>query len=466
MAHIVLITSGIASIYNANIELARRLARAGHRITYACPDDIRDHVEAQGLEFVQLSGPESSHSTPPHSGSAPAKALRWLARIPTVRRRRQQAIAALGAADFAETARALAPDLLLIDIELHQYIIAACAAGLPVALLSTWITLGKRPGVPPLHCFIVPGRGWSGSPLGIEWAWLRYRAWKRMQRLRQQIRSVGVSQYTVLKHFAAQVGFPFAAEVTPDEWLLPFSYRSLPVLCLNAFELDLPHTPAPGYTYVGPMVAAERREPPGQRIPPDLEALLADHAVARSSRPLIYCAFGAFFQGDDSAFVRRVVQAVAERPDWDVVIGLGGRGNPARFGPLPSHVRAYAWVPQLRLLAHADCAVIHAGISTINECIHFGVPMLAYPFKRTTDQMGNAARISYHGLGLVGDRDAESAEQIRLRIERVLRESSFSAAVRRMRDHAHRYEREARAEALVARLLQDGRTTGEPVPHG
>jgi zeaxanthin glucosyltransferase len=466
VAHLVLITSSIASIYNANIELARRLALAGHRVTYACPDNIRDLVEAQGLEFVQLPGPAGGHPVAARDGGGPVKILRWLARLPTVSQRQQQAIAALGVSGFAQLARTLAPDLLLIDVELHQYTIAARAAGLPVALLSTWIALCKRPGLPPLHRYIVPGQGWSGRPPGIEWAWLRYRAWKRWHALLQAVRSVGVSPYSVLKRFAAQVGFPFDAEVAPDQWLLPFPYRSLPVLSLNAFELDLPHVPAPGYFYVGPMVAAQRREPAGATVPPDLEALLADRATAPRARPLIYCAFGAFFQGDDSAFVKRVVQAVAERPDWDVVIGLGGRGEPARLGPLPGHVRAYGWVPQLRVLEQADCAVIHAGISTINECVHFGVPMLAYPFKRTTDQMGNAARITYHDLGIVGDRDADSAQQIRQRIERVLRARSFTAAVGRMRDHARRYEREARAEALVERLLQGGRQAVEPVAHG
>lgn len=465
MAHVVLITSGIASIANPNIELARRLALAGHCVTYASPDPLRASVEAYGLPFVQLAGPGEGPANELPAASGPhLKALRWLTRLPTIRQRRRQAVAALGAGAFARSARELAPDLLLIDVELHQYIIAARAAGLPVALLSTWIALNKGPGLPPLHRSAVPGQGWSGSPVGIEVAWLQYRAWKRWQRLFQQVRTVGVSPFAVLRHLADEVGFPFRAEVDPDQWLLPFSYRSLPVLCLNARELDLPHAPPPGYHHVGPMIASQRREPGGQSVPPELEALLAERTGP--SRPLIYCAFGAFFQGDDVSFLRRVVDAVAEHPEWDVVIGLGGRIDAGRLGPLPAHVRAYAWVPQLRVLERADCAVVHGGISTLNECVHFGVPMLVYPFKRVTDQEGNAARVIFHGLGLVGDRDADDAAQLRRQIERLLGDRSFATAVGRMRDHVRRYEGEGRAEGIVAQLLEAARQPQRHAPHG
>jgi UDP:flavonoid glycosyltransferase YjiC (YdhE family) len=456
LAQIVIVTSGIASIANANLELARRLALAGHRVTYASPDPIREAVEAQGLPFVQLPG-GGAHAAQPRTRGALQKALRWARGLASVRRRRREGVDALGAQEFARAVEALAPDLLVIDVELHPFIIAARARGLPVALSSNWIALNKRPGLPPLHTPIVPGRGRLGSPLGIELAWLRYRAWKRWRRLVEQARTGGVGPYAVLRQLARELGFPFEAEVDAGQWLLPFSYRALPVLCLNALELDLPHAPAPGYHYVGPMVPRERREAPGREVPAELEALLSH----RDSRPLIYCAFGAFFQGDDADFFRRVIAAVAPRTDWDVVIGLGGRVDPARLGPLPPHVRAYAWVPQLRALERAACAVVHGGISTINECVRLGVPMVAYPFKGVTDQEGNGARVAFHGLGLVGDRDADDAATIRGRIERVLADPQFAAAVSAMRQHVLRYEAEGRAEAVVAALLATAHNPSE-----
>jgi UDP:flavonoid glycosyltransferase YjiC (YdhE family) len=457
MAHIVFITSGIASIRNANFELARRLAAAGHRITYMSPDPIRDAVEAQGLPFIQLHQQAILPRTSPAPGIL-AKLRNWFAAWFQLEARLQHAVAALGTVAFVEQARALAPDLFLIDVELHEYVIAAAASTVPVALLSTWIALDKRPRVPPLHRPIIPGQGWAGSAFGIEWSWVQYRVWKWFRLRLDWLRTAGVSPSAVLQRHAEQAGFRFRAEVVFDQWLLPFSYRRLPVLCLNAYELDLPHQPLPHYCYVGPMVHHERRETPALQVSDattqELDVLLAQRATLDPPRPLIYCAFGAFFKGNDIDFVRRVVQAVAERPQWDVVVGLGGRLDISQLGPLPAHVRVYGWVPQLRVLAHADCAVIHTGISTINECIEHGVPMLAYPFKKTTDQMGNAARITYHHLGIVADRDTDDPERIRSRIERMLGDNTYRSAVRRMRDHFRRYADQQRAEACVQELLR------------
>jgi zeaxanthin glucosyltransferase len=458
MTTIVIITSGIASIRNANFELARRLVAAGHHVTYASPDPIHDAAAAQGLPFVQLRKAHQTIDSPQPRGLA--KILGWLAKWRTVQARREQEIAALGVHDFAETTRTLAPDLFLVDVELHEYVIAAAASAVPVALLSTWIALDKRPNLPPLHRGIVPGQGWSGSRLGIEWAWLRYRAWKRCQLALQWLRAAGASPAAVLRRYADQCGFPFRAQVDFDQWLLPFSYRTLPVLCLNAYELDLPHQPHSHYHYVGPMIQLERPERAADRLEADdaakLDALLARHAAPHHGRPLVYCAFGAFFKGDDRDFVRRVVAAVSACAEWDVVIGLGGRLDAGELGRLPAHVHVFPWVPQLRVLERARCAVIHGGISTINECIHFGVPMLAYPFKQTTDQMGNAARIAYHRLGIVADRDADAPERIRDRITRILEDETFRAGVLRLRAHATRYAEEQRAEALVATLTRVG----------
>jgi zeaxanthin glucosyltransferase len=141
-----------------------------------------------------------------------------------------------------------------------------------------------------------------------------------------------------------------------------------------------------------------------------------------------------------------------------VVLGLGGRIDVDALGRLPEHIRAYPWVPQLRVLERADCAVIHGGISTINECIHFGVPMLAYPFKHVTDQMGNAARIAYHGLGIAADRDRDTPERIRARVKRILEDETYHTAPRRMREVVRRYAVERTAEERVAQLLD---RTGE-----
>ena len=135
------------------------------------------------------------------------------------------------------------------------------------------------------------------------------------------------------------------------------------------------------------------------------------------------------------------------------MLGLGGQLAPKQLGELPSNVYAFRWVPQLSVLEHADCAIATAGINSLNECIYFGVPVLVYSLGHA-DQNGNAARVAYHGLGMVGDRDRDSAGVIRDRIQTLLTNSTYRQQVNRMRDCFHRYTREHRIVQVVEALLK------------
>lgn len=452
MAHIVLVTSGIASIHNAAFELARLLQENGHRITYASTADIRQTVTAQGLPYVQLN--KQQFTTLPDASASGGKLRKWLTRLAAPGVQREQALQHLPSRDFESQISPLHPDLIIIDIELNACIIAAAALKVPVALFSTWVSIFKRRGVPPLHLDIIPQVGWQGSPAGIEWAWFRYRVRKWLTTQWQRVRSVGADPISVLRTYANQTGFPFSTEVDRWQWLLPFSYRTLPVLCVNALEFDFPHSPHPAVYNTGAMIQLKRKDP----LPaPDQERL--DHLLASAGdAPLIYCAFGAFFEGDDLDFFQRVVKSATELPDYQFIIGLGGRWDAESLGALPENVHAFRWVPQLVVLERAHVAVIHAGISTINECIHFGVPMLVYPFTKTTDQMGNAARVRYHGLGIVSDRATDSPSIIAENIRQLLCDPVYKNALSKMQTVFEQYRRERRAVHIVESILASKHT--------
>ncbi len=433
MAHIVVIPYEIASKLYPTFELARRLQAAGHRVTFMGKLEMQPKVENAGFDFVRHNDDAKARRKSP-SGAA-AKIREWLSDIPRSRQRIQEGVAALRMGGFRETVDELMPHLLLIDVESHEYIIAAQQTGVPVALLSTFISMFKQPGVPPPHLPITPGVGWVGSPAGIEFAWFRYRVSKWLRHRRLWLRGAGADDVAILRAFARQVGFPFQSEVDFGQWLFPFSYRSLPVLSLNAAELDFPHKAHPNFHYIGTMIARAPDDPYASMGAADAERLrtiLTQHQNADSDRKLIYCAFGAFFQGDDTSFWQQVAGAVSAHPEWDVVFGLGGRLNADALVNIPTNVHAFRWVPQPYVLEHADCAVIHGGITTINECILAGVPMVVYPFD-TTDQHGSAVRVGYHKLGVVADRNTDDAGAIRQHIEHVLTDADIATHIRQMR---------------------------------
>ncbi|MEM6770268.1 MAG: nucleotide disphospho-sugar-binding domain-containing protein, partial [Bacteroidota bacterium] len=172
----------------------------------------------------------------------------------------------------------------------------------------------------------------------------------------------------------------------------------------------------------------------------------------------------------DADFLRRVVEAVAEEDDWKVILGLGGKlkandltvsgfssagaGEKPGQGAgenLPANVHAFSYVPQLKVLAVADLSINHGGIHTIHECLHFGVPMLVYSGKRS-DQPGCAARVHYHGVGLMADKDLDPPEVIRQKIAEVMA-GGYDAGMRQMQQYTNRYRTERVLEHTIADLL-------------
>ncbi len=173
---------------------------------------------------------------------------------------------------------------------------------------------------------------------------------------------------------------------------------------------------------------------------------------AKSGGKLILCTISTL-SGGDAAFLRRLVAAVADRRDWTLFLGLGGTFDPVALGELPEHVHTFTYVPQLRVLRQADLSINHGGIHTIHECLHFGVPMLVYSGKQS-DQPGCAARVHYHGLGLLADKDVDGAGAIARNIATVLEDPAYRQRVLAMRQSCQAYATARTLEKRLAEWLQ------------
>ncbi len=441
MAHIVCITGGLTGIFNASIALVKQLEQAGHRVTYASPKDWSDLTNQYNIPFVKLDPWIFEWKEQPLS--------RWQ-KFCQLGERRNQAIKALGVENFAETMKELNPDLLLIDMEMHPHIMTAVVNDLPVALLCPFLSIWKRSNLPPIHTDIIPGEGWRGQWFGIEWTWLRYgwTKWREYQRDRWQ--KMGVDRISVLRCYAKKIGYPFRERFGFKHWLVPYPHNFLPILCFNGLELDFPHDPHPSIYHIGPMVYENRQE---SKIEPStyqtLEQIFEKRRLTGSS--LIYCGCSSLSKVNQR-FLRQIIDAVSSCPQWDLVLGLGSQLDLDKLGPLPSNVYPLSWAPQVQILKNADCAIINAGINSINECIYFGVPMLVYSLRRD-DQNGDAARIGYHQLGIVGDIKQDNVSQIRNYIHTLLTDKSYKSQVNRMRYCFDRYTKENVAAQVVETLL-------------
>ncbi|MEL7328706.1 MAG: glycosyltransferase [Cyanobacteria bacterium J06559_1] len=448
MAHIMVITSGITSFLNASLALMQQLQQAGHRVTYGSPRDVSDSLQTLEIPFVQL---------PPWVVPVDRGRGSWLGRWRRYRARQRLAVSDFKMKAFAQMLRELAPDLLLIDIEMHPHIMTAVVSGFHVALLCPFISIWRRPNVPPVHTSIVPGEGWRGSTLGIQWSWLRYHwgKWTGYQRDRWQ--KLACDYRSVLAYYARQIGYPFQFWSGFNSWLVPYPHGSLPVLCLHAQALDFPHKPPAFMHYMGPMVFEEKMglsqvsasETTSEKTETSLNAFLQN----RQGEFLIYCGCSSFVPARQD-FLQKVCAIATDHPHWDFVIGLGGSDYPESLDTPPTNVCVLPWAPQLQLLKQADCAIINSGAHSITECIHCGVPMLLYSLG-CNDQNGNAARMVHHGLGRVGEFKQISADELSSDIQQLLTETAYRLNLAGMKEKFQRYAEQQTAVRVISSLLSE-----------
>lgn len=407
MPHLLIITTGLTGMLHASLEVVARLAAAGYQVTYACPKDVREQVEAEGFNYVQL--PPVNFNPAPQLPGFKYKWQRWFYKFSKIRHRQQEAVKQLPMDEFTVQLQQTKPDLLLLDMELHEHIIASVALKYPVILLSQWFSSWEGPGLPTLQSELMPN---TDNLNDLQNDWRKARKKRQTKNRKQRYKSGFTDRQSILKYYAQQVGFP-KQELITDQWPGPLAYRNLPVLSLTAWHLEFPHESRPKLHYVGPMVHTARKDT--RTIPATYEQLeKIFHLKKKTGQKLIYCSATTMKQGD-GAFLKKVIQAVSSRPDWLLIAGSGG----VSMDELPDNVYVFDWIPQLLVLEHADCSINHGGIHTINECIHFQVPMLIYSGQQH-DQNGCAARVAYHGLGISADKDEDDAIMIRQRIEQVL----------------------------------------------
>ena len=464
MGHIVYITGGMSSKLNTDFAMSRRLRNAGHRVTFVAREDFGEKITAQGETFIGLKQDRrraaQMAANPRPSLAQPIAMLGWLGYRRRLRRE------SIESDELMATIRRLGPDVLLIDVEKFAAVIVTSRLGIPTLLPMIFFSIFRRSGLPPLHTTMEPGTT-PWQRFKIQCVWWKVRMGAIAKRVRRRLSRSGIGDYfrpvtydtkqiALLRALARHHGFSLRSETDRTHWLSPYTYRYLPVISYQPWELELPHDPPSIMHYVGPMINAERTEPPlPRKALRRWEALKMAHASATSSpRLLIYCSLSSYFAAD-VGFLRRVLKVFTKRSDWDLVLGLGGKLTAVDLAPVPTNALLLDWAPQLEILAHADSFVTHGGTTSISESLWFGVPMVVYSTKHW-DHNGNSMRVKYHNLGVVADKDTDDEEQIERNIERTLSDPDIRRNVAAMRDRCHEYDQLDRAVELIESYIGRG----------
>lgn len=419
-------TSGLRGLLNASFEVVARLARDGHRVTYACPHDVGDLVRAQGIDYVQLPPANFDPAPKPPGG-------RLLSRFTgraTAAARRQAGIDALGMTAFRTEIEALAPDLVLIDTEMYEHIFTLSAMEVPVLGLTPFFAQWPDRGLPPLAM--------SATPDDTD-AIARYRKERAAQIEAISRRHEYTERRSVLLAYAESLGYPTQALEQAGALTL-FVDTQLPTLLLTARELDFAHEPPANAHYVGPMVATDRVEDASDADAQRLEVVLG----SERSGPLLYCPLTTMAVSDDG-FAQRLIEAIATRPEWTLLLA-GAKG----LSPGAPNVHSFGYLPQTRVLPHADLCITMAGMNTVHESLLAGIRLLAYPANH--DQPGVASRLLAGGVAHVGDPEAPPAAIVE-QIDHALGDPALGSKAAAMPASLGRYRDEAVLERTVRAAL-------------
>lgn len=359
MLHIGLYCPAEAGHLNPTLSIGRGLKNRGHKVTFIGVADTETKVTQAGLEFCLVG-----ESIFPKGSTIKIfeklgemdglKALIFTVQI-------FEQLANILLQEDIEKFRNLNLDGFVIDQTTAECAAIAQRLDLPYITICNALLFNAESSTPPLYTTWSYAETW--------WAKLRNylvhnSATAIMARFIQ----------SPIKKYLKEHGLP-----PKDSFDSP-----LAILCQEPKSLEFPRSAAPPQLhFTGPFhMVSERVEGafPWEKL---------------TGKPLIYASMGTLQNRLSNIF--EMIAEACQDLDAQLVISLGGSGDPNALPTFPGNPLVVNYAPQLKLLAQASLTITHAGMNTALESITYGVPMVAIPI--TNDQPGVAARIKYSGAG-------------------------------------------------------------------
>lgn len=213
------------------------------------------------------------------------------------------------------------------------------------------------------------------------------------------------------------------------------------ILCPKEFDFPRPERSQRNLHYVEASIDLEREEPS------------FDWTGFEDGCPLIYCALGSqshLYQGAKE-FFQTAINAMTASPKRRMIISIGHKLDHSDFDNLPSNVRLVKNAPQLEILKKASLMITHGGLNSVKECIYAGVPMIVLP--QLSEQPKNAVRVEFHGLGLRGNMQKLTVEQLLSKIAQIEANPRFKEQVLKFRDIFRKAEASCPSIDIIESLL-------------
>jgi hypothetical protein len=117
----------------------------------------------------------------------------------------------------------------------------------------------------------------------------------------------------------------------------------------------------------------------------------------------------------------------------------------------PPKIKILEWADQTTSLKKAKSAVIHGGLASIKECIHFGTPIIVIPMGK--DQMDNALRVANKEVGAIVMLGSLTPASLNKAILEVERNADIQENLEKMRAVFEEEETKAKSITLIKKEL-------------
>ncbi|MEB4781471.1 glycosyltransferase [Paenibacillus jamilae] len=115
-----------------------------------------------------------------------------------------------------------------------------------------------------------------------------------------------------------------------------------------------------------------------------------------------------------------------------VVIAAGEKADFTKINPAPEHFIISPYVPQLEVLRHTDVFITHGGMNSVNEGIHFNVPLVVLP--QDKDQPMVAQRLTELQAGYRITKDQINAQSLRDAVREVVSNAAYKEGVQKINE--------------------------------
>lgn len=344
MAHIAMFSIPAPGHVLPSLDLIAELVRRGHRVSYTNDPSMAATIAPTGADFVPYDSvlPKIGDAAATDDGEAYAGDV--IDQLTLFADEYENQLPQWLAHFDGDR-----PDLILYDI----------AGAMSVVLGRTW-------GVPTLQI----------SPTYVAWKGYDEDMADFHTMLRTDPRGIAMlarQDALLARHGIEEDSLAFVGKVEHSLALIAPSMQP------NADRVDRSR-----YTFTGP----------ARRVPPAPSG-------ERDRRTTLLVSFGSAFT-DQPRTYRAACDLARLRPDWRVILQIGGRTDPASVtasdGSVPAGVELYPWIDQVAVLQETDVFLTHAGMGGSSEAMLTGTPVVTAP--QAADQFENAEMLATAGIAV------------------------------------------------------------------